>query len=81
MNLDDSLDPACEAVQLTNELAVALSDLLYVQRRGYTAETVDKVLTTAEGKAHLILGILDEVRDRLMVLQAINRMASVSCGD
>lgn len=81
MHLDEAIDPAYEATQLAHELAVALADLLYVQRRGYSTETVSATLQLAEDKAHMILGILDEVRNRLTVLQAIDRMASVSCGD
>lgn len=81
MHPDEAIDPVYEAAQLAHELSAALADLLYVQDRGYPTDKVDHVLFQAEDKAHLILGILAEVRDRLMVLQAIDRMASKSCGD
>ena len=74
-------DALMDAISYTRMLLCRLSDAHYTHNRYASADVLIDCLDDAEIQAFTVLSIIDQVRDQMAVIAAIDRMASVSCGD
>lgn len=81
MSQETPNDALMDAISFARMLLRRLSDAHYVHNRSHPADVLIDCLDDAERQACKVLSLIDEVRDHMAMIEAIDRMASVSCGD